>query len=53
MAFDAVGDFRQVFARVLQEVGRGSVCFESSIVFVLLINEKSTRIGPVPMYLKH
>src|SRR5271167_385367 len=53
IAFHAVRDLGQVFARILQEVRRGTVSFKRGVILVLLVNEKAPRFRLVPVYLKH
>ena len=53
MSFDPVCKLGQIFLGVLQEVRGGAMRFQGGIVFVLLVDKKTARIGFVPVYLVH
>ncbi len=53
MPFDPIGNFRQFLPGKLQEVWRGAMRLERSIIFVLLVDEEASRISPVPVHKVH
>jgi hypothetical protein len=53
MPFHTVRDFRQVFAGVLQKMRSVAMGFESGVILILLVNEKTARLRLVPVHLIH
>src|SRR5258706_5548932 len=53
LSLNAVSDLGQVLLRVLQKMRRTLVCFQRGVVFVLLVEEESPRLGAMAMYQVH